>query len=170
MGCHFLLQRVFLTQKLNPGLPPCRQTLYWLSHQRILSSVKKTEVTEFTNYAQITLVIIGWTWVQMYMIPNPMLRACFSFCHIARRLYFLILFQSAFTWIISLDHHGSSVLAVSSCLSFLFFYFIDLERKSTKNYLYTRAQQTLSVKYQIVNILNICWPYHLDYNVSPLPR
>ena len=33
MGCHFLLQRIFPTQGLNPGLPHCRQTLYYLSHQ-----------------------------------------------------------------------------------------------------------------------------------------
>ena len=31
VGCHFLLQGVFLTQGLNPGLPHCRQILYCLS-------------------------------------------------------------------------------------------------------------------------------------------
>ena len=33
LGCHFLLQGIFPTQGLNPGLPHCRQTLYHLSHQ-----------------------------------------------------------------------------------------------------------------------------------------
>ena len=33
MGCHVLLQGIFLTQGSNPGLPHCRQTLYHLSHQ-----------------------------------------------------------------------------------------------------------------------------------------
>ena len=47
VGCHFLLQGIFLTQGLNPGLPPCRQTLYPLSHQGSLliqraNSLKKT--------------------------------------------------------------------------------------------------------------------------------
>ena len=28
VGCQFLLQKIFLTQGLNPGLPHCRQTLY----------------------------------------------------------------------------------------------------------------------------------------------
>ena len=40
VGCHALLQGIFLTQGLNPGLPHCRQILYRLSHQgssRILS-------------------------------------------------------------------------------------------------------------------------------------
>ena len=33
VGCHSLLQGIFLTQGLNPGLLHCRQTLYCLSHQ-----------------------------------------------------------------------------------------------------------------------------------------
>ena len=33
VGCHFLLQEIFPTQELNPGLPHCRKTLYHLSHQ-----------------------------------------------------------------------------------------------------------------------------------------
>ena len=33
VGCPALLQRIFLTQGSNPGLPRCRQILYHLSHQ-----------------------------------------------------------------------------------------------------------------------------------------
>ena len=33
MGCHFLLEGIFLTQGLNPGFLHYRQTLYYLSHQ-----------------------------------------------------------------------------------------------------------------------------------------
>ena len=33
VGCHFLLQEIFLTQGLNPGFPHCSQTLYRLSYQ-----------------------------------------------------------------------------------------------------------------------------------------
>ena len=33
VGCHALLQGIFLTQGLNPGLPHCRRILYCLSHQ-----------------------------------------------------------------------------------------------------------------------------------------
>ena len=33
VDCHFLLQGIFPTQGLNPGLSHCRQTLYYLSHQ-----------------------------------------------------------------------------------------------------------------------------------------
>ena len=33
VGCHFLLQGIFLTQGLNPGLLHCRRILYRLSNQ-----------------------------------------------------------------------------------------------------------------------------------------
>ena len=33
VGCHVLLQGIFLTQGSNPGLPHCRQNLYCMSHQ-----------------------------------------------------------------------------------------------------------------------------------------
>ena len=33
VGCHFLLQGIFLTQGSNLGLLHCRQTRYHLSHQ-----------------------------------------------------------------------------------------------------------------------------------------
>ena len=33
VGCSFLLQGIFLTQRLNLGLLHCRWTLYHLSHQ-----------------------------------------------------------------------------------------------------------------------------------------
>ena len=33
VGCHALLQGIFPTQGSNPGLPPCRQILYHLSHK-----------------------------------------------------------------------------------------------------------------------------------------
>ena len=33
VGCHALLQGIFLTQGQNPGLPLCRQILYCLIHQ-----------------------------------------------------------------------------------------------------------------------------------------
>ena len=33
IGCHSLLQGIFPTQGSNPGLPHCRQILYFLSHQ-----------------------------------------------------------------------------------------------------------------------------------------
>ena len=39
VGCHFLLQRIFLTQGLNLCLLHCRQILYQLSYQRSPDSI-----------------------------------------------------------------------------------------------------------------------------------
>ena len=41
VGCHALLQGIFLTERLNPGLPHCRWILYCLSHLTILCSLSK---------------------------------------------------------------------------------------------------------------------------------
>jgi len=41
VGCHFLLQEIFPTQGLNPGLPHFRQMFYCLSHQGRWSEGKK---------------------------------------------------------------------------------------------------------------------------------
>ena len=41
VGCHFLLQGIFLTQESNPGLLHCRRILYSLSHQGRLAKTWK---------------------------------------------------------------------------------------------------------------------------------
>ena len=43
VGCHFLLQKLFLTQGSNPGLPHCRQMLYHLKHQGSSGNLKDTK-------------------------------------------------------------------------------------------------------------------------------
>ena len=63
VGCHFLLQGIFPTQGLNPGLLHCRQTLYHLSHQGSLVNIMPDVVTCITlgevclrnNFAFFTL-------------------------------------------------------------------------------------------------------------------
>ena len=42
VGCHALLQRIFPTQGLNPGLPHCKQILYHLS--QLYSKLKKKKL------------------------------------------------------------------------------------------------------------------------------
>ena len=79
VGCHFLLQGIFLTQGLNPGLPHWRQTLYPLSHQGSfiyllremtskscfvwLSPVKKKTQLETSNYS-----LPSNSYILMYMM------------------------------------------------------------------------------------------------------
>ena len=40
VGSHSLLQEVFLTQRLNPGLLHCKQILYYLSYEGVYSNMK----------------------------------------------------------------------------------------------------------------------------------
>ena len=55
VGCHFLLQKIFPTQGLNPGLLHCRQTLYRLSHQGShILSLSKSHQQVISNTKRIT--------------------------------------------------------------------------------------------------------------------
>ena len=54
VGCHFLLQGIFPTQGLNPGLPHCRQTLYPLSQQ---GSPHNTYSVQFSSVTQSCLIL-----------------------------------------------------------------------------------------------------------------
>ena len=51
VGCYSLLQQIFSTQGLNPGLPHCRQILYPLSHQGspYIESKKMLEMNLFSG-------------------------------------------------------------------------------------------------------------------------
>ena len=53
VGCHFLLQRIFLTRGSNPGFLHCRQMLYRLSHREApkhsLRSVQFSSVQLFSR-------------------------------------------------------------------------------------------------------------------------
>ena len=49
--CHFLLQRIFPTQGLNPGLLQCRQILYHLSYQEApMRETKQTNKEDTCGY------------------------------------------------------------------------------------------------------------------------
>ena len=60
IGCHFLLQEIFPTQRSNSGLPHCRQILYYLSHSitlYILSEFLLTDVVLAAVDAAVNLVL-----------------------------------------------------------------------------------------------------------------
>ena len=56
VGCHFLLQGIFPTQGLNPGLLHCRQILYCLSHKG----------NPIINTLKLTSFFLSWS-----LIPHP---------------------------------------------------------------------------------------------------
>ena len=74
VSCHFLLQGIFLTQRLNPGLLYCRQILYCLSHQMVdqrfrtgagsqgqnQASVSRTESNASSVLMHPTLIILSY--------------------------------------------------------------------------------------------------------------
>ena len=60
VGCHFLLQGIFLTQELNLGLLHCRQILYQLSYQGSPQSA----------YRIIFVELSEWT-AALSRVPHP---------------------------------------------------------------------------------------------------
>ena len=52
VGCHALLQRIFPTQRSNPGLPHCRQILYQLSYQGSPSKARQYQIGSWLCEAQ----------------------------------------------------------------------------------------------------------------------
>ena len=80
VGCHALLQGIFLNKGLNPGLPHGRWILYYLSHQgslmSLISSVTQsglTLVTPWTAACQASLSITNsWSLLKLMSIALVM--------------------------------------------------------------------------------------------------
>ena len=94
VGCHSLLQGIFLTQGLNPGLLHCRQTLYRLSHWRSAIGWWYCSVIrcfcQFSRYIIVTQVII----LKSYQIAKlPLSFLIFNFC-----VFLLIIFDRLNSW------------------------------------------------------------------------
>ena len=77
VGCHFLLQGIFPTQGLNPGLPHCGWVLYQLSYQGTLKQVKQ-QVIFSSRFLPISSSchrvphdkIGGWTTTGGHRVPQ----------------------------------------------------------------------------------------------------
>ena len=87
VGCHFLLQGIFLTQRSNARLPPCRQILYRLSHQgspeatgnQMLHNLAPTYLPKLSTVSLSAaaklaflefLECTGWLWVNSPIITT----------------------------------------------------------------------------------------------------
>ena len=53
VGCHFLLQGIFLTQGSNPGILNCRQILYCLSHQGITTTTIIALIKKWLTFTSV---------------------------------------------------------------------------------------------------------------------
>ena len=67
MGCHFLLQGIFLTQGSNPGLPHCGQILYQLSHKGSPLGSQKVKVKSIS-----CVRLFATPWTVAYQAPLSM--------------------------------------------------------------------------------------------------
>ena len=70
VGCHFLLQGIFPTQGLNPGLLHCRQTLYRLSHREDLlttGQTGKSHESPFFIYMSYSLWPYYVSWYHLFI-------------------------------------------------------------------------------------------------------
>ena len=56
VGCHCLLQEIFLTQRLNPSLLHCRQMLYHLSHQG--NTILDLKILKFKILSQYIVLLV----------------------------------------------------------------------------------------------------------------
>ena len=72
MGSHSLLQGIFLTQELNPGLLHCRQILYHLRHQGSLLRHRKGQnqpvVVLCKEYG--TWELSSWPWILTLLLMS----------------------------------------------------------------------------------------------------
>ena len=71
LGCHFLLQGIFLTQRSNPGLLHCRQILYLLNHEGSPNFLLlRIPVGNTSNYSVIALKKAGLKYKDYRLILN----------------------------------------------------------------------------------------------------
>ena len=71
VGCHCLLQEIFPTQGLNPGLPRCRQTLYCLSHQGANILVTFCIICSFSSGSKLCYHSSDWSRGGIHSPPEP---------------------------------------------------------------------------------------------------
>ena len=61
VGCHFLLQRIFLTRGSNPGFLHCRQMLYRLSHREAPKhSLRSVQFSSVQLFSRVRLFATPW--------------------------------------------------------------------------------------------------------------
>ena len=89
VGCHAFLQRIFPTQRLNPGLLHCRRILYCLNHQGspriLLGSLSLLQGIFLTQQSNQDLP--HWRWI-LYQLSFQRSPKQYSFKKIVKFEYF----------------------------------------------------------------------------------
>ena len=80
MGCHFLLQGIFLTQGSNSGLWHCRQTLPHLSHQGIFHMYEIYIYIYIYMHMRVCVHSVGihTLYIYIYIYAHVCVLNCFS--------------------------------------------------------------------------------------------
>ena len=81
MGCHFLPQRIFLTQESNPCLRHCRWTLY-PSHQEVQPKSYRTSYCFLVAFPFELCFLLSWFLRPIVVVPQSVLRQEVCFCHL----------------------------------------------------------------------------------------
>ena len=100
VGCHALLQGIFPTQGLNPGLPHCKRILYHLSHQGSHLLIKLCNLNSKALWIFISscfclrglsvgslLQFYKWTIVSVF----PLLQVCLSIYSLSSLCHYPVL-------------------------------------------------------------------------------
>ena len=117
VGCHFLLQELFPTQGLNPGLPHCRQMLYRLSHQGSHTHTHTHTHTHNGFNLDLTVLVVFFS-----LSLNFPVKSWWSVPQSAvQQQYIYILFNTLFHYGSSQDVEYCSLcyIVVACCLSIL---------------------------------------------------
>ena len=123
MVCHVLLQGIFLTQGLNPGLQHCRWILYHLSHQWWGDTVKqllfRLRLLLDSDTSSIMLLIINidsWKKATLQDLSHPYFFIIVLLnCFFPRQNYFSIAIHISFPWLLALK---KIMTRITLCLSF----------------------------------------------------
>ena len=127
VGCHALLQGIFPMQRLNPGLPCCRQILYHLSHPG--------------NLLYIQLYINYIIWNINYSIYNKHDKLYNSIYFSIYYIYIYVIFKSLLSAnnsaldFINTDKLGNIIFWVEQCSTQMFQYWYSALFSSSMEYI-----------------------------------
>ena len=85
VGCHALLQGIFPTHGLNPGLPHCRQILYCLSHQGI-PKILEWVAYPFSRDLLDPGIELESPALQADSLPTELLEKCFLYLKVSKNV------------------------------------------------------------------------------------
>ena len=87
VDCHFLLQEIFLTQRLNPGLLHCRQVFHHLSHQGRSGSYGNS-IFNFWVTSTLFSIEVAWVYIPTNHAQVLTLFSTFSSAFVISHLFY----------------------------------------------------------------------------------